>query len=156
MTGVFRAGTRRRSGSCGSRLSSRTLATSRSAKDLGPEDGLLTQDEEALVGRIERSKVWRLLRDSLCLDREELFSGNSGVPGLTGQPETNQAMWMQRGAILYIQHLLQGGPRLVVWYERHMADEREKKAREKGTVKKTEREYSPHPELQERPDDFDL
>lgn len=131
------------------------MAISRSVKELGPEDGLLTQDEEALVTRIERSRIWRLLRDTLCWEREALFSGTSNVQGLLGQPDTNQALWSNRGAILLIQHLLQEGPRLVVWYERYMAEQREQKAREKGTVKKTEREYSSHPELQE-PDNFDL
>lgn len=123
---------------------------------LAPGDGLLTPDEQELLRRIERSRVWRLIRDSLCLLREELFAGTSSVSGLVGQPETNQALWQHRGAILLIQHLLQEGPRCVVWYERYMAEQREQRVREKGTVKAPEREFSSHPELQATPDDFDL
>lgn len=126
-----------------------------SADRLAPEDGLLTQEEQDLLRRVERSKVWRLQRDAMCLEREELFNGTSSIQGLSGQPTTNEALWMNRGAILLLQHYLREGPRFVVWYQRHVAEQAEKRAAARGTVKAPEREYSPQPGFDEQPD-FDL
>lgn len=121
-----------------------------------PEAGLLTQEEQDLLRRVERSKVWRLMRDSLCWQRELLFSGNSAIPGLAGQPSNSEALWANRGAILLVQHLLQEGPKLVIWYTRYMVEQQEEKARAKAPVKTPEREYAPGSNgLDERPE-FDI
>lgn len=122
---------------------------------IDPDAGLLTPDEEELLRRVERSKVWRLIRDALCMEREQLFGGNSTISGLSGHPNRNEALWTSRGAILLIQHLLQEGPRLVIWYQRYMAEQAERKARDKGTVARPEREFSPRSDLDDKPD-FDL
>lgn len=118
------------------------------------DKGLLTQDEQVLLRRIERSQVWRLIRDSLCYERENLFGGHSDIPGLTGQPEGVEALMRNRGAILLIQHLLQEGPKLVIWYRRYMAAQAEQKVREKGSPRTPDREFS-RDEHDERPD-FDI
>ncbi len=123
-------------------------------------DGLLSDEEIQLLRRVARSKVWRLIADSLCLEREQLFNGNSSVSGLSGQPGTTEQLWMNRGAILVIQHLLQTGPQLVIWYRRHMdAMETEKDVRKlREGQEAPEREYVPEATegLHERPSDFDL
>lgn len=121
---------------------------------LDPDAGLLSPDEEELLRRVERSRVWKLIRDALCLEREQLFGGNSTISGLSGHPATTEALWTSRGAILLIQHLLQEGPRLVIWWQRFMVEQAERKAREKSTVPTPEREFSPL-SLDDKPE-FDL
>lgn len=125
------------------------------SEPLTPDQGLLSPEEEELLRRVEGSQVWQLIRDALCLERETLFAGTSSVSGLAGQPTTTETLWVNRGAILLIQHLLQEGPRLVVWYTRYM-DEQAKKQTAKSATKRPEREYSSRPELNGRPDEFDL
>jgi len=117
-------------------------------------DGIFNTDELALLNRISRSKLWRLLQDAMVGEREALFSGHSTIAGLHGQPSTNEALWQSRGAILLIQYLLQNGPLFVVLYQRQReADEQERLSR-KAIQKMPEREYNPTP-LNETPD-FDL
>ncbi len=122
-------------------------------------EGLLSQEEEQLLARIERSRVWKLIRDALCLERERLFSGCSHVSGLEGQPKTNEALWMNRGATMMAQWLLQESPKFVIWYRRFMAEKAEKratseKASELVATDRIEREYSARPAAE--PPDFDL
>lgn len=105
---------------------------------------VLKDEEIALLKRVQRSKVWRLITDALCLEREELFSGNSSISGLGGHAGTTEQLWKAQGAILLIQHLLQEGPQLVIWYQRHMeALETAKAERRVGKDATTEREYVP-------------
>ena len=119
------------------------------------QDGLIPPDDEELLRRVERSQVWRLIRDALCMERERLFAGNSTISGLSGQPSTNETLWMNRGAILLIQHLLHGAPWFVVQYKHHMAEQAEKRVNEKGTMKQPEREFTARPATDEKLD-FDL
>jgi hypothetical protein len=105
----------------------------------GEDRPILTQDEEVLLLRVSRSKVWRLIRDALCLEREELFAGNSSISGLSGHPSTPEALWQNRGAILLIQHLLREGPRCVIWYNRYVAAKAEEQRQR--NPKAPEREF---------------
>lgn len=118
-----------------------------------PDAAILSPDEIVLLKRVEKSRMWRLLRDMLCLERERLFAGESDLPGLSDQPETVEALWRSRGAILLIQALLKEGPRLVVWYTRHMAEQAEQRTQKRGTVRAPEREY--RADVSEAPD-FDV
>lgn len=108
-----------------------------------PDFGLFTPEESALVQSVLHSETWRLIEDALTKAREDLFSGLSTIPGLSGQPEGNQALWQNRGAILLIQHLLREGPNLVIWYNRFMATQPAQKPRERAVPKGPEREYVP-------------
>lgn len=122
-------------------------------------DGILTPEEIQLLKRVSRSKVWRLITDALCLEREQLFAGNSSISGLSGHPTTTEQLWQNRGAILLIQHLLQVGPQFVIWYQRHMeAKETDRVQRRVSKDAQPEREYAPGEAtdgLHEQPD-FDL
>lgn len=114
-------------------------------------EGLLSQEEQALLQRVSRSKVWRLIMDALVAEREALFSGHSTLPGLTGQPATNESLWKVQGAILLVQYLLQNGPAFVVWYQRFKEAQEDTK---KAKPKMPEREYNPT--ALNEPPDFDL
>jgi hypothetical protein len=108
------------------------------------EDGILTPEEQALLKKVKRSQVWRLVMDALCYERELLFGGNSSISGLNGLPDSTERLWKIHGAILLIQHLLQEGPQLVIWYRRHMdALETAKQERRAGKDATVEREYAP-------------
>lgn len=96
-----------------------------------PDDSLgdspYSDDELRLLWRVEKSVVWRCLQDMLVMERERLFAGTSYIEGLDGQPTETPALHRNRGAILFIQHLLREGPQSVISYERHrkaQADER--------------------------------
>lgn len=91
-----------------------------------PEDhGLLSPDEEALLKRVERSQLWRLIKDALCFEREQRFSA---------EPATDQALWKNWGAIEMIQYLLQNSGMFVIRYRRYMDAQEESKLREKAAA----------------------
>lgn len=77
---------------------------------------MFTPEELALLKTVERSKVWRLIRDSLCLERERLFSQ---------KPESSNDLWRQRGAIEQVNRLLHQAPYLAVYYDRHVRAQKE-------------------------------
>lgn len=110
--------------------------------------GLFSQEEQALVRRVERSQVWRLIRDTLAHERELLFATD---------PKTTEELWAQRGAISQVTRLLREGSSLVVYYQRFMAAEAERKAAEQRqtAVARGERVYTPGSAAEEPPQ-FDL
>lgn len=85
------------------------------------EDGTFSDEELALIKSVERSKLWRLIRDALALERERLFQR---PPSL----DNDRDIWKQRGALDEVNRLLRNGPHLVVFYERHVRAMREAKA----------------------------
>jgi len=122
-----------------------------------PDEGLITDEEAALLKSVLNSRVWRLIADMLMGEREALFRGNSSVTGLEGQPGSNEHLWKVQGAILLIQHLLQQAPRSVIWWRRYMDEQTTTRAaRKKARVKGTEREYTPDPAVAPESPEFDI
>src|SRR6516165_11683112 len=101
-------------------------------------DGLLTQDEQAIMRRVERSRVWRLLRDAMGWEREEL---------LRQEPQDDRQLWKTWGKIELLGRLLQDSPRNVIWYTRFM------KQREEEAVLPASKQ-APEPERTFDPDGF--
>jgi hypothetical protein len=116
---------------------------------------LLSPDEEALLKKVSRSQLWRLIMDALVAQREALFSGHSTLPGLSGQPATNESLWRSQGAILLIQYLLQNGPAFVVYYQRHRDEQEAERQAKKVKATNAEREFNPASPMNERPE-FDI
>lgn len=79
--------------------------------------GLFSKRELEILRTVSRSKVWRLMRDALCLERERLFNL---------EPATSNELWAQRGAIKQVNRLLHQGPHLAVYYDRHVRDQEAK------------------------------
>ena len=100
-------------------------------------DGILSEEELALIKQVQRSRIWRLCMDALCHRREELFAD---------EPASTEELWQNRGAIKEVQRLLREGPLLMVYYRRYMAEQAEGKARERAervqTAEPGEREYA--------------
>jgi len=87
--------------------------------DFVEPDGGYTPDEQDLMRRVARSKVWRIVRDAMALERERV---------LAATPTTQIEIAMSWGAVAMLQHLLQAGPRFVVHYQRDMQAREEAKA----------------------------
>src|SRR5882724_3849036 len=109
----------------------------------GQEEAIFTQEEIALVKSLERSRPWRLIRDALCLERENRFKtlAEGAEPFLIAK---------QTGAIELIQWLLQEGPRFVVWYRRYMDAQEDAgvKARARKRLDESERVEAAPPEVE--------
>lgn len=82
---------------------------------LDPEssDGLFTPHELTILKSVSRSKIWRLLRDALCLEREKLFSRQPSF-------DNDREIWLREGELRAVNRLLQQGPHLAVYYDRYV------------------------------------
>ena len=89
-----------------------------------PEHGLFSLEEQATLKAVERSKIWRLVRDALMFDREQLLSS---------QPATSEALWLRWGEITRLSRLLREGPQFVIFYRRAMEAKARAKTEEDAT-----------------------
>ena len=79
-----------------------------------------TNEREAQIRKsVERSKIWRLIRDALCLERERIYDR---------RPQTTEELWAREGELRQVQRLLRQGPNLVVIYDRYAREQRAKGA----------------------------
>lgn len=129
------------------------MATSPSGNGHDAAEAALFSDEEAaLVRSVERSRVWKLLRDALCYEREKRFQE-------LGESNETSLVLKKAGAIELIQWLLQEGPRFVVWYRRYMDAQEDTTVRERARKRLVETEEAASlaervydPSLQSPPD----
>ena len=85
------------------------------------DSGLFSPEEQSIIRTINKSKIWRLMRDALCLERERLFNR---TPSLANDRE----VWIREGALQQVQRLLREGPHLAVYYDRYMRAQAEQGA----------------------------
>lgn len=86
------------------------------------DSGLYTDREQAIYRTVSRSKVWRLMRDALCLERERL---HARLPD-PDAPGADRRLWQREGELTQVQRLLRLGPHLVVAYDRYLRDQEAK------------------------------
>lgn len=67
--------------------------------------------EAQLLKTVTRSKIWRLMRDALCLERERIYNR---------RPTATEELWAREGELRQVQRLLHQGPQLVVLYDRYV------------------------------------
>jgi len=82
--------------------------------------GIYTEQEEAIIRSVSRSKVWRLIRDALCYERECLYNRRAA---------TTEELWTREGELRQVQRLLRQGPHLVVLYDRYVREQAEQAER---------------------------
>lgn len=86
------------------------------------ENPLLTPEEEKLIESTKRSRVWRLIRDSLALEREQLTR-------LEVDAEASNLVFRlgkKEGRLAAVNRLLNLGPLLVVLYQRYVREQARK------------------------------
>ena len=84
------------------------------SRSADPGEGLFSPEELALLARFQRSKAWRLLRDAMARDREDL---------LGSQPTSDAQLWQTWGEITRLSRYLREGPQFVVFYQRFMDEQ---------------------------------
>lgn len=70
--------------------------------------------EAKLLATVSRSKIWRLMRDALCLERERIYNR---------RPTSTEELWAREGELRQVQRLLHQGPHLVVLYDRYVHEQ---------------------------------
>lgn len=76
-----------------------------------------TPEEEQIIASAKRSKMWRLFRDALCLERERIYAR---------RPTTTEELWAREGELRQVQRLLHTGPLLLVYYQRYVRSQTER------------------------------
>jgi len=94
------------------------------------ESGLFTESEQQIIRTIARSKVWRLVRDFLGMERERLMRARVDP----ASPNVVYALGLKEGGLDQLNRLLREGPRLGVYYERYVRQHDTTSGGSEGTV----------------------